>query len=95
MKSYTLANISGIVSVILSSLSFIIALIIVPLVRVLPEVIGLPLFMILMPSIVVCALTGMILGGLGLTRETKRPYLSGLLLGAAALVVHVVTIIVS
>ena len=95
MKSYTFANMSASASVILSSLSFITALMIVPLVRILPESIGLPIFMILTPVMVVCALTGMILGGLGLTRETKRPYLSGLLLGAAALVVHVVTITVS
>ena len=95
MKSYTFANMSGSASVILSGLSLIIALVIVPLVRVLPEVIGLPIFMILMPTMVVCALTGMILGGIGLTRERTRPYLSGLLLGAAALVVHVATIIMS
>ncbi|HRO25800.1 MAG TPA: hypothetical protein PLR07_16045 [Promineifilum sp.] len=95
MKSSILLNVSGIASVVLSGLGFIIALILVPLIRVLPERTGLPTFMILMPSMIVCALTGMILGGVGLMRGRKQPYLSGLLLGAAALVIYVVIIIVA
>ena len=95
MKPIKLAKVGSIVSILLSSLGCINALAITLMIRALSESKGLPVFVLLLSSMIVCALTRMFLGVLGLTSEYKPMYLIAFLFGASALVFHVLTIIIA
>lgn len=77
MNLYNLDHVSGIASTLLSTVAFVIALFLTPLTKVLPEEIGLPIFIIFFPTTIIFASLGVILGGLGLTSASKPFHLVG------------------
>lgn len=90
MKSYTLYKINNIASIALSSMALVMGLILTPLIKVLPEAIGLPLFIILLPCTIIFASLGIIFGGLSLTDEQKSPRFVGILVGCLAFLTTII-----
>lgn len=91
MQSVTLNTISSLASIAFSSLALIMGLLLA-VVKLLPEEIGLPLFMILLPCTLIFATMSILLGGLSSTSEQKSLPLMGLSLGCVALLTIVLSI---
>jgi hypothetical protein len=73
-------------SIIISTISFIFLLLLIASGFVMPEHIGLPIFMFALPTMVLSGTIGIILGSRGLQSAERRLHLWGLAVGEAAMV---------
>lgn len=81
MKSDKLSNISGIISVLLTGVGLLLTIALVPLVKSLPEATGLPIFVVVLPTMLAFTFIGVVLGGWGLLSFHNKMHLWGLLNG--------------
>lgn len=86
MKPYRNHSMTGIISIILSSIALVLSIIVVPMVRLLPENTSIIIFIIAIPILIVSAFGGVLVGALGLKARNSRYNVVGLLIGEVVLV---------